>query len=443
MSPAFTRLTLAAALALGALPAAHAQSLQELYDTARGYDATYLAARALADSAQYKADQAHALRRPNVSAAITYGRTTNELPISESSSRGPNATLRAGQTLFNRANDASISQADLGVDAAKADLAIAEQDLIVRVATAYFDVLAAQDALTTAQASTKAISEQLASAKRNFEVGTATITDTREAQARYDLATAQELAAENDLLTKRIALDQLVGRSGVQPKPLAAPVALPAVTPTDVNAWVSQADASPPVRKAQVGYESAQLETTKARAGHLPTLDLSGSVGRGRTDGTSKQGPAPTSSYSGSTSQSNVAITLNVPIFSGFSVQNQIREKLLLEEQSRNNLEAARRSATQAARTAFFGAQSLQARVKALEAAETSSKVALDATQLGYKVGVRVNLDVLNAQTQLYSTQRDLARARYDVLLNQLRLRQTAGILGPADVSSVNSLLAK
>lgn len=443
MSPAFTRLALAAALALGALPAAHAQSLQELYDTARGYDATYLAARALADSAQYKADQAHALRRPNVRGELTYSRTTNETPISDSTNRGPNATLRAGQTLFNRANDATIAQADLGVEGAKADLALAEQDLIIRLATAYFDVLAAQDALTTAQASTKAISEQLASAKRNFEVGTATITDTREAQARYDLATAQELAAENDLLTRRIALDQLVGRSGVQPKPLAVPVVLPPVLPSDVNDWVSKAEASPLVRKFQIGYESAQLETTKVRAGHLPTLDLSGSAGRGRTNGQSQQGAGPSANYSGSTSQSAIALTLNVPIFSGFSVQNQVREKLLLEEQARNTLEANRRTATQNARTAFFGGQSLQARVKALEAAETSSKVALDATQLGYKVGVRVNLDVLNAQTQLYSTQRDLARARYDVLLNQLRLRQTAGILNPSDVSSVNGLLAK
>jgi outer membrane protein len=445
MSPAFTprRLALAAALALGALSTANAQSLQELYDTARGYDATYLAARALADSAQYKADQAHALRRPNVGAAVSYARTTSETPVSDSSNRGPNATLNARQTLFNRANDATISQADLGVDSAKADLALAEQDLIVRVATAYFDVLAAQDALTTAQASTKAISEQLASAKRNFEVGTATITDTREAQARYDLATAQELAAENELLTKRIALDQLVGRSGVQPKPLAVPVVLPPVAPADVNEWVSKAEASPLVRKFQIGYESAQLETSKARAGHLPTLDLSGSAGRGRTNGQSQQGIAPTVNYSGSTSQSTVALTLNVPLFAGFSVQNRVKETLLLEEQARNNLEANRRVATQNARTAFFGAQSLQARVKALEAAETSSKVALDATQLGYKVGVRVNLDVLNAQTQLYSTQRDLARARYDVLLNQLRLRQTAGILNPSDVSSVNSLLAK
>lgn len=441
--PALRRLALAAALALGAAPWAQAQSLQELYDTARGYDATYLAARALAESAQYRADAAHGVRRPQVGAALTVGRSTSETPVSESTNRGPNATLNAKQTLFNRANDAAISQADLGVDAARADLALAEQDLIVRVATAYFDVLAAQDALATAQAGTKAIAEQLASAKRNFEVGTATITDTREAQARYDLATAQELAADNDLLTKRIALDQLVGRINVQPKPLATPVTLPPVAPADVNSWVTQAEGSPNVRKAQIAYEVAQLETSKARAGHLPTIDLSGSVGSGRTTGESKTGPAPTVNYSGNTSQSSVGLTLNLPLFAGFAVQNRVKETLSLEEQSRNNLEAARRSVSQATRTAFFGVQSLQARVKALEAAEASSLVALEATQLGYKVGVRVNLDVLNAQTQLFSTRRDLARARYDVLVNSLKLRQAAGQLSPADVTGVNSLLAK
>jgi outer membrane protein len=441
--PALQRLALAAALALGALPVAHAQSLQELYDTARGYDATYLAARALANSAQHRADQVHALRRPSVGAALTVGRSTSDTPVTESMNRGPSATLNARQPLFNRANDATISQADLGVTAARADLELAEQDLIVRIATAYFDVLAAQDALTTAQAGTKAISEQLASAKRNFEVGTATITDTREAQARFDLATAQELAADNDLLTKRIALDQLVGRSNVQPKPLAVPVVLPPVAPADVNSWVSQAEGSPTVRKAQVGYEVAQLETTKARAGHLPTIDLSGSLGRGRTTGQSQQGAAPTVNYSGNTSQSNVGVTLNLPLFAGYSVQNRVKETLQLEEQSRNNLDVARRAVTQAARTAFFSAQSLQARVRALEAAESSSQVALDATQLGYKVGVRVNLDVLNAQTQLFSTRRDLARARYDVLLNLLRLRQTSGQLSPSDVAAINNLLVK
>jgi len=130
-----------------------------------------------------------------------------------------------------------------------------------------------------------------------------------------------------------------------------------------------------------------------------------------------------------------------MPLYTGDAIQNQVREALALEEKSRNDLEAARRGVAQATRQLFFGVQSGAAQVKALEAAETSSRLALDATKLGYKVGVRVNLDVLNAQTQLYSTQRDLARARYEVLLNSLRLRQAAGTLNPADIDAVSTLL--
>jgi outer membrane protein len=436
--PALSRLALAAALALGAAPFAQAQSLQELYDTARGYDATYLAARALADSAQYKAEQAHALRRPAADATLSASRNTNETSVADIKSNATAADLNVRQSLFNRANDHTISQADLGVEAAKADLELAEQELIVRVAQAYFDVLAAQDALATAQASKKAISEQLASAKRNFEVGTATITDTREAQARFDLATAQEIAAENDLLTKRIAIDQLVGRTGVQPQPLAVPVVLPPVVPGDVNAWVEQTDTAPNVRKAKIGYDVAQLETSKARAGHLPTVGLSASVGRSHVTGNNPQ-PGAT----GNINTTGVGVQLTLPLFAGFSVQNRVKETLSLEEQSRNNLEAARRTVAQATRQTFFGVQSQQAQVKALEAAEASSQVALEATQLGYRVGVRVNLDVLNAQTQLFTTKRDLAKARYDVLVNSLRLRQASGQLKPADVAAVNAMLAK
>jgi outer membrane protein len=213
------------ALALFAAMPARAQSLQELYEAARTYDATYLAARALADSAGYKAEQAKALGRPSVGLGAVASRAETDPP---STTRKSTNTLQAGftaeQWLFNRTNAATMSQAEKSLSVAQADLQSAEQDLIVRVAQSYFDVLAAQDALTTAQAGKKAISEQLASAKRNFEVGTATITDTREAQARFDLSTAQEIAADNDLRTKRIALDQLVGRTSVQPKALAAPV---------------------------------------------------------------------------------------------------------------------------------------------------------------------------------------------------------------------------
>jgi outer membrane protein len=146
---------------------------------------------------------------------------------------------------------------------------------------------------------------------------------------------------------------------------------------------------------------------------------------------------------SGSTTSASVGVAVSIPLFSGYSVQNRVKETLLLEEKSRNDLEAARRNVTQATRTAFFGVQSGQAQVKALEAAESSSALALEATQLGYRVGVRVNLDVLNAQTQLFTTRRDLAKARYDVLVNSLKLRQAAGVLRPEDVNALDRLLAK
>ena len=424
---------------LAALPA-RAQSLQELYDAARAFDATYLAARALADSAVYRAEQAKALGRPSVSLGSVASRAETDLP---STSRKSTNTLQAGlsgeQWLFNRSNAATMSQAEKALAAAQADLVTAEQDLIVRLAQAYFDVLAAQDALATAQANKAGISEQLASAKRNFEVGTATITDTREAQARFDLATAQEIAADNDLRTKRIALDTLVGRSNVQPRPLAAPVALPATVPPSVDDWVALVEQAPVVRKAQLNYDIAQIEHEKARAGNLPTVKLEGTLGSNRATGSfpELQGNA------GTTSSASLGVRLAVPLYTGGAIDNRVKETISLQEQARNTLEAARRGVAQTTRQAFFGVQSGQAQVKALEAAESSSKLALEATQLGYRVGVRVNLDVLNAQTQLFTTQRDLSRARYDVVVNSLRLRQAAGSLQPSDVNAVNALLAK
>ena len=430
---------------LACTTAGWAQSLQEIYDAARSYDAAYLAARAQADSAQHRTAQSYALRRPNVSAVGSAGLSETNPPPSFGNPNGDRFSNRSGalsvngrQTLFNRANGATIGQAEKALAVAEADLQTAEQELIVRSAQTYFDVLVAQDALAAAQAGKKAIGEQLASAKRNFEVGTATITDTREAQARFDLASATEIAADNDLRTKRIALDQLVGRSNVTPKPLAVPVVLPALAPAAVDDWVGQAQsAHPAVRKADLAVAIARLETDKARAGHLPTLDAVASVGANRLSGSGGVGSI------GTTTSASLGVQLNVPIFSGYSVQNRIKETLALEDRSRNDLDAARRGVAQATRVAFYGYQSGQAQVQALEAAESSSKLALEATQLGYRVGVRVNLDVLNAQTQLFNTQRDLSRARYDVLLVGLRLRQAAGTLQPADVNSVNVLLAR
>jgi outer membrane protein len=437
-----TLLPTALAASLLLAMSAQAQSLQEVYDAARAYDATYLAARAQADSAQYRLEQGRALWRP--SASLTGSLTRAELGGQVTSTGATGASigtttasvsLSGKQPLFNRGNDATVSQAEKSFEIASADLQTAEQDLIIRVAQAYFDVLVSQDALAATQANKKAVSEQLASAKRNFEVGTATITDTREAQARFDLATAQEIASDNDLRTKQIALDQLVGRTNVTPRPLAVPVALPAVAPANVDEWVSPSQTGhPSVRKALLGFDIAKLETEKARAGSLPTVDAVGSFGSSHIS---------VASNSGTTTNAQIGVQLSLPLYTGGSVQNRIKETLSLEEKSRNDLEAARRAVAQGTRVAFFGVQSGQAQAKALEAAESSSKLALEATQLGYKVGVRVNLDVLNAQLQLFNTQRDLSKARYDVLLASLRLRQAAGTLAAGDINSVNALLSK
>jgi outer membrane protein len=442
--PRFERRSLAA-LALATAAAvpglAAAQTLQQLVEAARGYDATFRAAQASAQSAEFRAAQADALGQP--SAALTASAGTSYTESSRAPASIQASTVQAGVNgrypLFNRSNQATMAQARKSLELSKADLATAEQDLIIRVSQAYFDVLTAENALGAVRANKAFITEQLASAKRNFEVGTATITDTREAQARFDLALAQEIAAENDLRTKRIALDQLVGQAGVAPKALKVPVDLPGPVPADPEQWVGTADQGhPTVRRARLGFDVATLETDKARAAEKPTLDavasVTGSNGRGGLDALNRS--------TGTSTVATLGVQFNWPLFTGGSTQNRIKETLALEDQARNQLEAARRGVALGTRQAFFGLQSVLAQVKALEAAEASSKLALESTQLGYRVGVRVNLDVLNAQSQLVTTQRDLAAARYNVLLATLRLKQASGQLGTADVEALTPLLA-
>jgi outer membrane protein len=438
-------IALAVSLGLGTATVARAQSLNELYQAAHGYDANYLSARAALNAAQLRFDQARGLRLPQVSLSANAGRQTSSTPEASTRSANSNSTtvsLNGAQTLFNRTNDVTIQQADRATEAYRADLEAAEQDLILRVSQAYFDVLAAQDNLATAKASLAAISELVASAKRNFEVGTATITDTREAQARYDLARFTQIQAENDLVTKSILLDQTVGRSGASPKQLAVPITLPPLNPTNVDDWVARADAEHPfIRKARSGLEIARLDTDKAKAGNLPVVTLNGSLARGRSDVDGSVAPGVGFGYNTPSKVSSLFINMNVPLFAGFQIQNRIKETLVLEDKSTSDLEAVRRSVAQATRQLYYGVGSLSAQVGALEAAESSSKLALEATQLGFKVGVRVNLDVLNAQAQLFTTRAQLARARYDRIVADLRLRQASGRLTPDDVAAVNGLL--
>jgi outer membrane protein len=440
-------LGLSLAAALGFTGSAQAQSLEELYQAAHAYDSAYLAARSSLDAAQYRLDQRKGLRLPSVGLDVSTGRSISNTPNASTqtaNTTSAGATVSGTQTLFNRANDVVIDQAQKLVDVSRSDLDAAEQDLILRVSQAYFDVLAAQDNLATARASLTAISEQVASAKRNFEVGTATITDTREAQARYDLARFQQIQAENDLLTKRILLDQTVGRANVMPRPLSIPVIVPPVTPADPEEWVQRADAEhPAIRKARLGLEIAKLDTAGAKAGNLPTVTLNGSYGRGHADTRGSVQPGVGFGYGTQSTSGQVSVNLNLPLFTGFQIQNRIKETLVLEDKSQNDLETARRSVAQATRTLYYGVGSGAAQVNALEAAESSSKLALEATELGFKVGVRVNIDVLNAQAQLYTTQAQLAKARYDLIMSGLRLRQASGRLTPEDVTAVNGMLVR
>lgn len=426
-----------------ALPA-HGQSLIELYDAARGFDATYQGARAQYDANLARAAQAKAGILPAVGLSGNATSTHQELSTDNASlTRGiptQAAGINATQPLYRPANWAVWEQSKRQLGIAEDTLKIAEQDLVVRVSQAYFDVLSSQDSLALVRAQKIGVAEQLASAKRNFEVGTSTITDTREAQARYDLVLAQEIAAENDLQVKKIVLDQLVGRTGTQPIPLAAPVALPAVQPADINAWVTQADdIHPAIDQARLGLEVAKLEVEKAQAGHKPTLDAQ--LGYNVTN---NPNGSTTSTTTGKVrvNAASIALVFNMPLFAGFATENRVKETLALEENSRQTLEATRRSVSQATRSAYLGLISGAGQVKALEAAEASSQSALDANRLGYQVGVRINIDVLNSQAQLFQTKRDLAVARYNVLVGNLKLRQANGTLSADDLQPINDTLA-
>ncbi|WP_322991716.1 TolC family outer membrane protein [Limnohabitans sp.] len=420
--------------------AAQAQSLAQLYEAAKGYDANFKAAQSQYQANLAKAEQAKALLRPTAGMGATLSESdyANQLNSAGDARFGTrSATLSASQPLFRPANTAGYRQGMKQLDLAQAQLKTAEQDLIVRVSQAYFDVLTAQESLAFVKAQKIAVSEQLAAAKRNFEVGTSTITDTREAQARFDLVTAQEIAAENDLRVKKLALDQSVGTQNAQPLALKSGANLALAANGDVQTWVQQAtEQNPGIAQARVALEVAQLETEKAKAGHMPTLDLTASFGATRY----RNGNL-TSRVDNNVG--TIGLNFNLPLYAGHATQNRIQETTALEEKARNDLDAAQRTVAQATRTAFFGVQSGLGQVKALEAAEASSQSALDANKLGYQVGVRINIDVLNSQSQLFQTKRDLAKARYDVLLGQLKLSQAAGVLKLEELQKVNDLLVK
>jgi outer membrane protein len=425
---------------------AHAIDLIQVYQQALANDATFASARASLAVGRERVPQGRAGLLPTVGLSGSYGKNNSDVsqfsPTQDafipggSNLRTNQYTLALSQPLFRWDRWQTYEQSKLAQAISEAQFAQAQQDLITRVAQAYFDVLSAQDTLESTRAQKNAVTEQLASAKRNFEVGTQTITDTHEAQAAYDLVVAQEFAAVNDLDNKRSALQAIIGTDPGTLAPLQPGVTLAPPQPATADQWISSAETQNyGVTAAQLAVESAKRDISKSRAGHLPTLDLVASSSRSDVSGRS--------AGSGDTRNNAIGVQWTVPIFSGFAVTSRVRETIALEDKARNDLETTRRNAALQARQAFLGVNSGLAQVKALQAAEVSSQSALESNKLGYQVGVRINIDVLNAQRQLYSTRTDLARARYNTILNGLRLKSASGSLREADLVPVNNLLQK
>ncbi|OGA35620.1 MAG: channel protein TolC [Betaproteobacteria bacterium RIFCSPLOWO2_12_FULL_64_23] len=421
-----------------------AADLLQTYREARANDPAYASARAARDAGRESLPQGLALLLPTISASAYTQMNDIDIDFRDaapSSKREGNTngySVSLTQPLFNWQSIVLYKEAGFKVAQAEAVFGQAAQDLIVRVAQAYFDVLASQDSLAFIQAQKTAISEQLAQAKRNFEVGTATITDTHEAQARFDLSASQEIAAQSDLEIKKSALQQIIGKFPDRLAPLKPLTELSPPTPHAMEQWVASAeDRSFAVRIQQAALEIASREIERSRAGHYPSLNLVGSYGS-NSAGISTAGTV--SLGTDSTSRS-IGLQLAIPLYAGGGVNSLVRQALANREKARQDLETARRSAAQAARQAYLGVTSGMAQVSALEQALVSSQSALDSNKLGYEVGVRINIDVLNAQQQLFSTKRDLSKARYDTLLNGLKLKSASGTLTEEDLEAVNRLL--
>jgi outer membrane protein len=433
------RMTLALALAAAFGPAG-AADLLTIYRDSQVSDPVYQSARATYNATLEKLPQARSAYLPLIAGSATAFR--NEVERDIASNLSFNTTVYAitlSQPIFRLQSWIAIDQAKQQVLQAEVTLAGTQQDLILRVAQAYFDVLLAQDNVALSETQSSAISEQLAQAKRNFEVGTATIVDTLDAQARYDQTTAKAIADKNDLEVKRSALQVLIGKPPEGLTPLREPLALGVPQPNSIDSWVDASqDSSYTVASARANLEIFRQEVDRQRAGHLPTLDLTGNFARSSNPQNAIPGALGAVSNAGV-----IGLQLSVPIYSGGLTQSRVREALANRDRAEQDLDNTKRTVAQAVRTNFLNVTSGIAQVRALEQALASTQSQLDSTILGRDVGVRTSVDVLNAQQAVFQTRRDLQQARYNFLMSNLRLKAAAGVLTETDLEDVNRTLAR
>lgn len=417
-----------------------ALNLNQAWQLALTNDPTYSAARANYRAQLQKLPQAQAGLLPNMSGSLTGAyldsRATGAFSQVYNGSRSA-WTLALTQPVFNWSALNTFAQSKMVVASAEISLQLAYQDLMLRLSQAYFDVLTAQDSLEALRAEQQSISEQLASAKRRFELGNATITDSLEAQARYDLITANIISSENEVSNAYDALTRIIGQPATELAALPYTVNLPAPEPNLLTAWSNQAStANLDVVRARIQIRITEYDVEIAKAGHYPSVSLTASS-TSNTVGNAQIRPF----YDGRTIDNSVGLTLSVPIYSGGGVSATVLEKTELQQKSVYDLEAVRRRSIQLSKQYFNGVTAGLARVKGLQASEKSSMASLKANLTGYDVGVRINLDVLNAQQQLFIAKRDLARARYETVMAGLRLRANSGSLSEADLLTVAQML--
>ena len=423
-------------------PLAVAEDLLTVYQQAVQNDAQLAAAAAARDAAHELKPQALSFVLPNVQASAQTAKNTLRTdsagtfpPSGKSEFNSHSWQVQMVQPLFNWQLIAGIGQADALVRQADNQYGFAEQELMLRTADRYFGVLSANDSLQFALAEKAAIGRQLEQAKQRFDVGLIAITDIHEAQARYDLTVAQEIEARNQLTNALEALREVTGTGYEALAPLTESLPLEPPAVADVETWVKQGlEQNPLVAAAVEAANAARKEIERQRARHYPTLDATATYLDSGFNG-SRQG----SGYDGE--DTIYGLQVKLPLFEGGRTSSQVRQAQQQYRQAEQNLEQQRRATSRGTRDAFLGVQAAISRVKALTQALVSNQSALEATELGYRVGTRTSVDVLDAERELYRAKRNLATARYDYVLNVLRLEQASGQLAQDDLTRVNGWL--
>ncbi|MES2714657.1 MAG: TolC family outer membrane protein [Pseudomonadota bacterium] len=437
--PRWTRhlLALAACLLAGGA-SAQVLRLGSLLELARANDAQYAAARAAFDAGREKLPQAIAANRPQINLSYSERQNRDGSTAYDGTKiyDAGGAALTVTQTLFRLANQAGTELAELQVQLAQQQLQAAEQDLLLRVARGYFDVLQAQDELAAATAQKEALTQQLNQARRGFELGMSPVTDFNEAQARHDLGVAQEIAARGELASRTRVLEKSIARplgSLARLSDGASVTLIDAQTQDDLVAAAPRSGLQ--VLIGRTVAQIAQKEVERREAGHHPTLDLVATLRRDRNVNFGQFGGSNTRQFS-------VGVELALPLYQGGLVSSRVREALAESQRAQQELSNAERQARLDAQQAQLGVASGAALTRALVQALSSSETQLRSTQRGLQVGVRTRVDVLNAEQQLFVTRKDLAAARYRTVLAGLQLRAAAGALTEADLRMLDSLLA-